>query len=550
MESPNPMDRLICGDVGFGKTEIAIRASFKAVMDNKQVAVLVPTTILAEQHYNTFHDRLTNWAVEVDHISRFRSQAEQKVILKRLREGKINIIIGTHRLLSEDVKFKDLGLLIIDEEQRFGVKDKEKIKMIKQNIDVLTLTATPIPRTLNFSLLGARDLSVINTPPKNRQPIHTEIINFDIKIISDAITREIQRGGQVYFVSDRITDLHELASLVRENVKSAKPVIAHGKMRSSELEKVMHGFLEKKTNVLVCTKIIESGLDIPSVNTIIINHAENFGLAELYQLRGRVGRSNIKSYAYLITAPHSSLTRQAIRRLQALEEFTELGSGMNLALRDMEIRGTGNLLGQEQSGFISELGFDMYMQILEEAVEEIKESDLGKSISEFIPSLKPQKEKPSDMLIETDIPSFIPDTYISDENTRLEVYTKISLVQTLDELSQIKEELNDRFGKIPEETLSLLSFAQVKLLLSGYNFSKLEVIEYSMKLYINYGDKTGLSNQTLQKLTPFLNNKFPLSSKVIQTKKNLIIDFILDKNSSRITQIISIADKLSELQGK
>jgi transcription-repair coupling factor (superfamily II helicase) len=324
MELSNPMDRLICGDVGFGKTEVAVRAAFKAVLDNKQVAVLVPTTILAVQHYNTFRDRLSSYAVEVECISRLNSKKEQKEILEKLEEGKINIIIGTHRILSKDIKFKDIGLLVIDEEQRFGVKAKEKLRAIKPNVDTLTLTATPIPRTLNFSLLGARDLSIINTPPKNRKPIITEIINLDWNAITDIIKKEIQRSGQVYFVNDRISDLYVLADKLKDRIPSVRIGIAHGQMDGNELEDIVVNFIEKKLNVLFCTKIIESGLDIPNVNTIIINNANMYGLSELYQLRGRVGRSDVQAYAYFISPPIGKLTKTAIRRLQAIEEYTDL----------------------------------------------------------------------------------------------------------------------------------------------------------------------------------------------------------------------------------
>ncbi len=524
MENHPPMDRLICGDVGFGKTEIAVRAAFKAVQDNKQVAILVPTTILAEQHYFTFKDRLEGWAVEVEHLSRFKTKSEQQIILKRLEEGKINIIIGTHRLLSKDINFKSapggLGLLIIDEEHRFGVRAKEKLKMIKENVDVLTLTATPIPRTLNFSLLGARDLSIINTPPKNRQPIHTEIINFDKKIIADAITKELQRNGQVYFVNDKIAKLDEYAQMIEELVPSAKVALAHGQMNPASLENVMMKFLEKKYNVLVCTKIIESGLDIPSVNTILINRADNFGLAELYQLRGRVGRSNIKSYAYLITPPQSSLTKQAVRRLHALEEFTELGSGMNLALRDLEIRGAGNLLGREQSGFIAELGFDTYMQILDDAVSELKESEIGAVIPEITPQEKHGIKKLQEITLESDRQMLIPEYYIDDENTRLEIYQKLSKAASEEEINSVHDELLDRFSKLPYEVVSLITHVKLKLELSLSPFNKAIIRGNTAELFFDLKDELFKSGK-FENIISYINSNPSQNIKIKQTKKTL-----------------------------
>ncbi len=547
MESEHPMDRLICGDVGFGKTEVAVRAAFKAVLDNKQAAVLVPTTILAEQHYNTFKDRLSNWAVEVEHLSRFKTKKEQKEITAKLEKGKINIIIGTHRLLSKDIKFKDLGLLVIDEEQRFGVKAKEKLKFMKENVDVLTLTATPIPRTLNFSLLGARDLSIINTPPKNRQPIHTEIINFDKRLLANAIIRELQRGGQVYFVNDRIAKLDEFASIIEDIVPHAKVAIAHGQMQPAQLENVMMKFLEKKYNVLVCTKIIESGLDIPSVNTIVINRADNFGLAELYQLRGRVGRSNIKSYAYLITPPQSSLTKQAIRRLHALEEFSELGSGMNLALKDMEIRGAGNLLGKQQSGFISEIGFDMYMQILDEAVTELKESELSGIIADVMPTHKPVEKKKAEITVESDISMYIPEAYIEDENTRLEIYQRLSNVHSFDELNVIKDELIDRFGRIPNEVESLLKHLEIKLLLSEKGFEKITISGYTFELYIDLNNEQMFSGGYFEKMVNYINTNLGDKSKLTQTKKSLSIRFYLSQSGNQQEKLEEIYNYIQEL---
>jgi transcription-repair coupling factor (superfamily II helicase) len=551
MESGHPMDRLVCGDVGFGKTEVAVRAAFKAVVDNKQAAVLVPTTILAEQHFNTFKDRLSPWATEVEHLSRFKTKKEQKDILEKLESGKINIIIGTHRLLSNDVHFKDLGLLIIDEEQRFGVKAKEKLKFLKENVDVLTLTATPIPRTLNFSLLGARDLSIINTPPKNRQPIHTEIINFDKKILANAITRELERGGQVYFVNDKIAKLDELADIIEEIVPYAKVSIAHGQMTPVQLENVMMRFLEKKSNILLCTKIIESGLDIPSVNTIIINRADNFGLAELYQLRGRVGRSNLKSYAYLVTPPQSSLTKQAIRRLHAIEEFTELGSGMNLALKDLEIRGAGNLLGKEQSGFIAEIGFDMYMQILDEAVEELKDTLPAETLpAETVKRLtESKKPKLKDVIIETDLSMFIPETYIDDENTRLELYQKLSNTRSISELNDHRDEFIDRFGKLPEEVDSLFAHLEMKHILAELGFEKIIISGDTLELFFDMTNDSIFSGGFFEKVLGYINESFKNSARVKQGKNNLSVLFRIQNTSpgEKLTAISVFILKLKDL---
>ncbi len=487
MESENPMDRLVCGDVGFGKTEVALRAAFKAVMDNKQVAVLVPTTILAVQHYNTFRDRLSAFAVEVESITRFRTTAEQKDILKRLEQGKVNILIGTHRLLSKDIKFKDLGLLIIDEEQRFGVKAKEKLRALKPNVDTLTLTATPIPRTLNFSLLGARDLSIINTPPKNRKPIITEIVRLDWNVVASIVRNELARGGQVYFVNDKIKSLNRLGDTLKNYVPEARIGIAHGQMESKELENVVIGFIEKKLNVLLCTKIIESGLDIPNVNTIVINNADMYGLAELYQLRGRVGRSDAQAYAYLISPPDAKLTKTAVRRLQAIEEFTELGSGFNLAMRDMEIRGVGNLLGGEQSGFIEEIGFDMYISIIEEAVLELKENEFSdlfanesalKKINESIE----KKLQAKSAAIENDLNALIPKDYVSNDTERLNLYRRLYEAADEDELDTIAKEMKDRFGEHLDDVGNLLRIVRLRLKATRLGLEKVVISGRTMQL--------------------------------------------------------------------
>ena len=469
MESPSPMDRLVCGDVGFGKTEIAVRAAFKAVLDGKQVAVLVPTTILAQQHYQTFLDRLGRYAVRINSISRFKSRKEQNAIMGNLSEGSLDIIIGTHRLLSKDVRFRNLGLLIVDEEHRFGVASKEKLRQLKASVDTLTLTATPIPRTLQFSLMGTRDLSLINTPPRNRLPIVSEIAQFDLSLIREAILKEIHRSGQAYFIHDRIQNIGDIQVLLEEHIPEARFHVAHGQMKGHELERAMLDFLEKKYDVLLCTKIIESGIDIPSVNTIIINRADRFGLAELYQLRGRVGRSNVRAFAYLLIPPVASLPKDALRRLQALQEFTELGSGFNLAMRDMEIRGAGNLLGAQQSGFIEEMGFELYQRIVEEAVAELKENEFGIQQGE---ERAPQKLETT---VDVDIESIIPDIYIESDTERLDVYRRLYRAADAQELSSLRTELRDRFGEYPEEVENLLQAVELKIAAHSIGFVKVEL---------------------------------------------------------------------------
>ncbi|MBE0572672.1 MAG: transcription-repair coupling factor [Ignavibacteriaceae bacterium] len=468
MEAPNPMDRLVCGDVGFGKTEIAVRASFKAVQDGKQVALLVPTTILAEQHYNTFKDRLTQFPVRVAALSRFQSKKEQEQILKDLGQGNVDVVIGTHRLLSKDIKFKDLGLLMIDEEHRFGVSAKEKLRELKINVDTLTLTATPIPRTLNLSLLGARDLSIIATPPPNRQPIYTTVSTFDITRIREWIYNELKRGGQVYFVHDRVESIGKLADYLNKHIPDIKIGTAHGQMKSSQLEEVIHGFLSKKYDVLLSTKIIESGLDIPNVNTIIINRADRFGLAELHQLRGRVGRSTRQAYAYFIVPSLSGITKKAMRRLQAIEEYTEIGSGFNLSMRDLEIRGAGNLLGKEQSGFINEIGFDLYIKMIDEAVEELKYQEY----QEIFKTL-PQKEDRTEPTIDPYFEIGIPETYMPEQMDRLSFYTALYSIKSLEELDELKEEMEDRFGPVPELVNRLLMIATLKYYASFALFERI-----------------------------------------------------------------------------
>ena len=469
MESLQPMDRLICGDVGFGKTEIAIRAAFKAIDNNKQVAILVPTTVLAFQHFKTFSKRLKDFPVTVDYLNRFRATKEKNLIIEELNEGKIDIIIGTHQLVNNKINFKNLGLLIVDEEQKFGVSVKEKIRSLKENIDVLTLTATPIPRTLQYSLMSARDLSIINTPPQNRFPIESSVISFNEEIIKDAINFEINRGGQVFFVHNRIENIQEIRALISRLVPSADIAIVHGRLEGKKLEKTMLDFIEGKYDVLVSTTIIESGLDVPNANTMFINNSQNFGLSDLHQMRGRVGRSNKKAFCYFITAPLLSMTQEARKRIEAIEQHTELGSGFHIAMKDLEIRGAGDLLGAEQSGFINDIGFETYQKILREAVEELK----NKEFESLFENEVDNTFKVSNFKIDTDLEILFPDNYINNVKVRLNQYQKLSTIYSLEELNKFIVELEDRFGKLPSQSIDLIKTIELKLLAIQNGFEKL-----------------------------------------------------------------------------
>lgn len=460
MESERPMDRLVCGDVGFGKTEVAIRAAFKAVDNGKQVAVLVPTTILAYQHYRTFSERLKDMPVTVSYVNRFRTAKQKSETLQKLQEGKVDILIGTHQLVNKNVVFKDLGLLIIDEEQKFGVNVKDKLKTIATNVDTLTLTATPIPRTLQFSLMAARDLSVITTPPPNRYPIETHVIRFNEEAIRDAISYEIQRGGQVFFINNRIENIKEVAGMIQRLVPGAKVGIGHGQMDGKKLEELMLAFMEGEFDVLVATTIIESGLDVPNANTIFINNANNFGLSDLHQMRGRVGRSNKKAFCYFITPPYSMMTGEAQKRITALEQFSELGSGFNIAMKDLEIRGAGDLLGGEQSGFINEIGFDTYQKIMNEAIDELKENEF-KDLYQEENDIE-TKEFVKDIQIDTDFELLFPDEYINNITERLNLYNELSQIKDEATLQQYEQKLIDRFGALPKPAIALLNSVRIK----------------------------------------------------------------------------------------
>lgn len=500
MESPHPMDRLVCGDVGFGKTEVAIRAAFKAVADSKQVAVLVPTTILALQHFRTFSERLKGLPANIDYINRFKSTKQIKETLQKLAEGKVDIIIGTHRLVSKDVKFKDLGLMIIDEEQKFGVSVKEKLKVMRANVDSLTLTATPIPRTLHFSLMGARDLSIISTPPPNRQPVQTELHVFNETLIQEAVSYEIDRGGQVFFIHNRVADLKQLGAMIQKLVPGARVGVAHGQLEGDDLEDVMLKFINHEFDVLVATTIIEAGLDIPNANTIIINHAHMFGLSDLHQMRGRVGRSNKKAFCYLLSPPMSTLTPEAYKRLSAIEEFSELGSGFNVAMRDLDIRGSGNLLGAEQSGFIAEIGFEMYNKILDEAVQELKDDEFGDLFAE-----EQNRKYVSFTQIDTDLEVMIPDEYVTNIGERYNLYNEIAKLENEQQLTAFEKELEDRFGPIPAPVFELFNTLRLQWLGKEIGFEKIMYKKQTLKgFFVNNAKSSYYESEQFGKVLAFV----------------------------------------------
>ena len=541
MESPHPMDRLICGDVGFGKTEIAIRAAFKAVADSKQVAILVPTTILAAQHYKTFSERLKGFPANIDYVNRFKSAGQIKETLNKLAEGKVDIIIGTHRLVSKDVKFKDLGLMIIDEEQKFGVTTKEKLKAMRVNVDTLTLTDTPIPRTLHFSLMGARDLSIISTPPPNRQPVVTELHVFNDKLIKEAIEYEIERGGQIFFIHNRVADLPQLGGMIHKLVPKARVGIAHGQLEGDDLEDVMLKFVSGEYDVLVATTIIEAGLDIPNANTIIINHAHMFGLSDLHQMRGRVGRSNKKAFCYLLSPPLSTLTPEARKRLSAIEEFSDLGSGFNVAMRDLDIRGSGNLLGAEQSGFIAEIGFEMYHKILDEAIQELKEDEFKGLFTD---------EKPRAFIsftqIDTDLEILIPDEYVTSIQERYNLYTELSKLENETQLDAFAHQLHDRFGPVPRQVNDLLNTMRLQWLGKSIGFEKISLKKNVLRGYFIANQQSAYfeTDQFKQVLTFLQANPRRCNLKEVKNTLRLSIE-----NVQGIDEAVDLLSEIAEPVG-
>ncbi|MDR3273103.1 MAG: transcription-repair coupling factor [Flavobacteriaceae bacterium] len=531
MEKSAAMDRLICGDVGFGKTEVAIRAAFKAATDGKQTAIMVPTTILALQHFKTFSRRLIEFPVRVEYLNRFKSSKQKKEIMHGLAEGKIDIIIGTQQLVGKDIKFKDLGLLVVDEEHKFGVSVKDKLKTLKTTVDTLTLTATPIPRTLQFSLMAARDLSVIKTPPPNRQPVQTQLIGFNEEQIRDAILYELNRDGQVFFINNRIENLTALAGMIKRLVPMARVAVGHGQMEGRKLEDVVVDFMEGEYDVLVSTTIIESGLDVPNANTIFINDAQKFGLADLHQMRGRVGRSNRKAFCYLITPPFDAITSEARKRLQALEQFSDLGSGFNIAMKDLEIRGAGDLLGAEQSGFFAEIGFEAYQQILNEAIDELKENEFSNLFQEE----NAKKDFVSDVQIDTDLELLIPDNYVNKVEERFNLYQKLSEIEDEKTLAQFKDELIDRFGRLPNETQELLESIHLKWIVKHLGFEKLVIRNQVLLAYFPADSQSRYYQSTpFKKILDYL-QQFPTEAFLKQ--KNTDNGLILYLRKEKITDI-------------
>ena len=537
MESENPMDRLVCGDVGFGKTEVAMRAAFKACCDSKQVAVLVPTTVLALQHYHTFTERFDGFPVTIEYLNRFKTTKQQNEILKRLEKGEIDIIIGTHRLTGKDVKFKDLGLLVIDEEQKFGVAVKEKLKEMKANVDTLTLTATPIPRTLQFSMMGARDLSVITTPPPNRYPVQTELRGFDGELIRDAIQFELARNGQVFFIHNRIQNIMDVHDFILKYVPGVRIAVAHGQMEGAKLEKIMLDFINGDYDVLLCTTIVESGLDIPNANTIIINDAHRYGLSDLHQLRGRVGRSNKKAFCYLLTPPLNTLTQEAQKRLRALEEFSDLGEGINIAMRDLDIRGAGNILGAEQSGFINDIGFETYHKILDEAILELKET-------EFQDIFEKEKEQSyvADCTIETDMEVRFPSDYINSTQERVSLYSELDRIKTEESLMKFTDHLIDRFGPIPKQVGDLLNTVRLRWIAKDLGFEKILLRHHNMTAYFvsNQASKYYESSTYMQIMQYIMSHPKRTALKETNNKLQLTV-----KEVSTVTQALELLKEMN-----
>ncbi len=552
MMKAHPMDRLICGDVGFGKTEVAVRAAFKSIVGGKQVAVLVPTTILALQHYRTFRERLEEFGASVDYVNRFRTTAQRNQIFRELKDGKLDVIIGTHALLNKQAVFKDLGLLIIDEEQKFGVAAKEKLRNLKVNVDTLTLTATPIPRTLQFSLMAARDLSIIRTPPPNRQPIHTEVRIFSEEIIKEAVYYEVNRGGQVFFVHNRVKTLPDIAAMVRRMCPDVEIAVAHGQMESDTLEKTLVNFIDGRYDVLVCTNIIETGLDIPNANTIIINNAHQFGMSDLHQLRGRVGRSNQKAFCYLFSPPMSALTTEARKRLKTLEEFSDLGSGFNIAMRDLDIRGAGNLLGAEQSGFIADIGYETYQKILEEAIHELKATEFRDLFQE---ELEKNPLFVRDVQIDTDVEMLIPDEYVSNIQERLSLYTELDGIETEEELARFEERLRDRFGKLPVQVKDLFEGLRLRWACKALGFERIILKNNKLRCYFVENPQSPFYESTLfnnmLQLVSTQGNKMGLSFKQSHKHFILVKDHVkgLSEAHEVLQKILNKVGVMDEVEG-